>query len=326
MSITRILVAALVASVAACASTAWSQASEKVLVRFTWKLKGEYAPLFYAIEKGYYAAEGLEVEFSEGSGTLTVLQVVANGTENIGYGPAVAAAQAISRGLPLKVVALYQTQTPVGLISFPDVPLRNPKDLEGRKIAITTGETFSELLEPFLTTNRIDLAKVERIKMENSVRNTQFVSRKVDVMSVFISNELPMMEKTIGVRFNLLRVSDYGLNLPGASFFVNNGYAAAKPETIRRLLRATARGYAEAGRNRKEAAEIMNRRLTLKAQPDVMAAQVNATLDSTNVIPGRPVGWQDEAYWKASLELLKSADAIKQIRELPAYYTNEFLK
>lgn len=320
----RLLLAALLA--AACASAAWAQAREKVLVRFTWKLKGEYAPLYYAIEKGYYAAEGLDVELAEGSGTLTVLQLVANGTENIGYGPAVAAAQAISRGLPLKVIALYQTQAPIGLIAFPDVPLRTPKDLEGRKIAITTGETFSELLEPFLRANRIELAKVERIRMEASARNTQFVSRKVDVMSAFISNELPLMEKTIGVKFNLLRVSDYGLNLPGASFFVNHAYAGARPETLRKLLRATAKGYAQAERNRKEAAEIMNRRLTIRAQPEVMDAQVKATLDSTNLVPGRPLGWQDEAYWKATLDLLKGADAVKQVRELPAYYTNEFLK
>jgi NitT/TauT family transport system substrate-binding protein len=309
-----------------CATAAWAQAREKVLVRFTWKLKGEYAPLFYAIEKGYYAAEGLDVEMAEGSGTLTVLQVVANGTENIGYGPAVAVAQAISRGLPLKVVALYQTQTPIGLISFPDVPLRAPQDLVGRKIAITTGETFSELLEPFLRANNIDPGRVERIRMESSARNTQFASRRVDVMSAFISNELPLMEKSMGVKFNVLRVSDYGLNLPGASFFVNLSYAGAKPETLRKLLRATARGYVEADKNRKEAAEIMNRRLTLKAQPDVMDAQVKSTMDSTNTVPGRPVGWQDETYWKTSLDLLKSADAIKQVRELPAYFTNDFLK
>jgi NitT/TauT family transport system substrate-binding protein len=319
----RPLIAALIAI--AVASAAWAQPREKVLVRFTWKLKGEYAPLYYALEKGYYAAEGLDVEFAEGGGTLTVLQVVGNGTENIGYGPGVAAAQAISRGLPLKVIALYQTQAPIGLISFPDLPLRTPKDLEGRKIAITTGETFSELLEPFLRANRIELGKVERIRMEASARNTQFVSRKVDIMSAFISNELPLMEKTIGVKFNVLKVSDYGLNLPGASFFVNQNYAGAKPETLRKLLRASARGYAEAQRNRKEAAEIMNRRLTIKAQPDVMDAQVKATLDSTNLVPGRPLGWQDEGYWRASLDLLKNADAVKQVRELPAYYTNDFL-
>src|SRR3954463_5439734 len=109
-----------------------AQAPEKITIRFTWKLKGEYAPLFVALDKGYYKAEGLDVELAEGSGSQTVLKLLATGNEKFGYGPAVSAAHAISQGLPVKVVALYQTQTPMGVISFPGVALKSPKDLEGK--------------------------------------------------------------------------------------------------------------------------------------------------------------------------------------------------
>jgi NitT/TauT family transport system substrate-binding protein len=90
----------------AASQPAFSQAAEKVTVRFTWKLKGEYAPLFVALDKGYYKAEGLDVDLAEGSGAQTVLKLLASGNEKFGYGPAVSAAQAVSQGLPVKVVAL----------------------------------------------------------------------------------------------------------------------------------------------------------------------------------------------------------------------------
>src|SRR6201982_2211084 len=122
--------------------TAHAQALDKLTVRFTWKLKGEYAPLFVALDKGFYKAEGLEVDLAEGSGAQTVLKLLAGGNEKFGYGPAVSAAQAVSQGLPVKVVALYQTKAPMGVISFPDVPLKTPKDLEGKRLAISVGETF----------------------------------------------------------------------------------------------------------------------------------------------------------------------------------------
>ena len=70
------------------------QSPERLTVRFTWKLKGEYAPLCVALEKGYYNAEGLDVQLSEGNGAQNVLKVLAAGNEKFGYGPAVAAAQA----------------------------------------------------------------------------------------------------------------------------------------------------------------------------------------------------------------------------------------
>ena len=103
-----------------------AQAPEKITIRFTWKLKGEYAPLFVALDKGYYRAEGLDVELAEGSGAQTVLKLLASGNEKFGYGPAVSAAQAVSERLPFKVVALYQTKAPMGVISFPDVSLMSP--------------------------------------------------------------------------------------------------------------------------------------------------------------------------------------------------------
>ena len=50
------------------------RALEKLTVRFTWKLKGGYAPLYVALEKGYYKAEGLDVALSEGNGAQNVLK------------------------------------------------------------------------------------------------------------------------------------------------------------------------------------------------------------------------------------------------------------
>ena len=69
--------------VAAAWQPALAQAPEKLTVRFTWKLKGEYAPLFVALDKGYYKAEGLDVDLAEGSGAQTVLKLVASGNEKL---------------------------------------------------------------------------------------------------------------------------------------------------------------------------------------------------------------------------------------------------
>ncbi|HVD75176.1 MAG TPA: ABC transporter substrate-binding protein, partial [Xanthobacteraceae bacterium] len=176
---------------AASLQPAFSQAAEKVTVRFTWKLKGEYAPLFVALDKGYYKAEGLDVDLAEGSGAQTVLKLLASGNEKFGYGPAVSAAQAVSQGLPVKVVALYQTKAPMGVISFPDVALKNPKDLEGKRLAISVGETFGDMLGPFTRINNVDIGKIQQIQMDSSARTTQFLTRKIDVMSVYLSNEWP---------------------------------------------------------------------------------------------------------------------------------------
>src|SRR5947208_12906011 len=225
---------------------AYGQNLEKLTVRFTWKLKGEYAPLYVALEKGYYKAEGLDVQLSEGNGAQNVLKALAAGNEKFGYGPAVAAATAISQGLPVKVVALYQTSAPMGVIAFPDTPLKGPKDLEGKRLAISVGETFGDMIRPFTRVNNVDLSKIQLIQMDASARTMQFLTRKIDVMSVYLSNELPQIEKRAGVKFNMIKVRDFGLSVLGSSMYVSNEFAEQNPETVKKLLRATAKGYRDA--------------------------------------------------------------------------------
>ena len=274
---------------------AFSQAAEKVTVRFTWKLKGEYAPLFVALDKGYYKAEGLDVDLAEGSGAQTVLKLLASGNEKFGYGPAVSAAQAVSQGLPVKVVALYQTKAPMGVISFPDVALKSPKDLEGKRLAISVGETFGDMLASFTRINNVDIGKIQQIQMDASARTSQFLTRKIDVMSVYLSNEWPQIEKRANVKFNILRVSDFGLNLLGASIIVGNAFAEQNPETVRKLLRATAKGYRDAMADPKAAAKTMAKYMKVPEDPEVLDRQVEATVLSTNAPAGKPIGWQEAA-------------------------------
>src|ERR1700737_2002003 len=176
----RLSIAALIGLASFAPALPWhyafAQAPEKITVRFPWKRKGEYAPLFVALAKGYYRDEGIDVDLAEGSGAQTVLKLLASGNEKFGYGPAVSAAQAISQGLPVKVVALYQTKAPMGVISFPDVPLKSPKDLEGKRLAMSVGETFGDMLAPFTRINHVDINKIQQIQMDASARSSQFLN------------------------------------------------------------------------------------------------------------------------------------------------------
>jgi NitT/TauT family transport system substrate-binding protein len=327
--LTTAIAASLLAAIAmpdAFSGIARAQTPEKVTVRFTWKLKGEYAPLFVALEKGYYSAEGLDVQLSEGNGAQNVLKALAAGNEKFGYGPAVAAARAVSQGLPTKVVALYQTSAPMAVIAFPDTPLQGPKDLEGKRLAISVGETFGDMIHPFTRINNVDLGKIQLIQMDASARTTQFLTRKVDVMSVYLSNELPQIEKRAGVKFNVIKVTDFGLKVLGSSMYVSNVFAEQKPDTVKKLLLATAKGYRDAMANPREAAKIMARHMAVPEQPDVLEQQVEATVVSTNAPAGQPIGWQAEADWRGNLELLKETGDIVDVKPLNSYFSNAYLQ
>ena len=228
--------------------------------------------------------------------------------------------------LPVKVVALYQTSAPMGVIAFPDTPLKAPKDLEGKRLAISVGETFGDMIRPFARINNVDLGQVQLIQMDSSARTMQFLTRKIDVMSVYLSNELPQIEKRAGVKFNVIKVTDFGLSVLGSSMYVSNEFAEKNPEIVKKLLRATAKGYRDAMANPKEAARIMERHMVVPEQPDVLDRQVEATVVSTNAPAGKPIGWQTDTDWQANLNLLKETGGITDIKPLNAYFSNAYLQ
>lgn len=297
-----------------------------VTVRFTWKLKGEYAPLFVALEKGYYEAEGLKVKLAEGSGSQTVISLVASGEEQIGYGPADAVASAVNKDIPVKVAAVYQTKLPIALISYPDNPVATPKDLEGKKLAGATAGAFTRLLPAFAKANNLDLSKIEVVMLDGAVGNTQFLARQVDVASPYLSNEVPRLEKMAGVEFVKLPIADYGLSLIGASLFTSDAYAAAEPETLKKLLKAIDKGYRASIENPAEATEILMKYLPAGEDLEVLTKQVEATIESTSVIDGKPIGWMADADWENTLKILNETGQLETVLPLDRYFTNTFFE
>lgn len=317
--------AALLLAFSSVASVAQENLKD-VTVRFTWKYKGEYAPLFVALDKGYYAEEGLNVNLAEGSGSQTVISLVATGEEHIGYGPADAVAAAVNRDIPVKVFGVYQTELPIALISFPDNPVNTPKDLEGKSIAGATAGAFTRLLPAFAAKHDLDLSRIEVVMLDGAVGNTQFLARQVDVASPYLSNEVPRLEKMAGVEFVKLPIAEHGLPLMGASLFTSDAFAEAEPETLRALLAATDKGYRDAIADPAEAAEIMMKYLPAGEDAEVLEKQVEATVVSTSIIEDRPIGWQADEDWENTLSLLEETGQIETVLPLDRYFTNAFFE
>src|SRR5262249_33426730 len=147
-----------------------------------------------------------------------------------------------------------------------------------------------------------------------------------DVMSLYTNDQIPLLEKRLKLKFNVLKLSDFGLPLLGQGFMVNSDFARTNPEVIRMLLRATAKGYADTFADPKAALDIMSKDTTGKTDTDVMEAEVRATLDGTPRAADKPLGWQDEALWRANLDLLLQGGRIKEIKPLDLYFTNQYLQ
>jgi len=322
---TKWMGAALMCVAAAATYTGAALAQDQVNVRFSWKMKGEYGPLFLAQEKGAYAKEKLNVRMGEGAGAQAALGALLQGQEDIVILPAVFALTAIQKGMPVKLVAIYHPRTPIGIISFPDKPVRVPKDLEGKTIAHSVGETGTSYLDAFCKLNSVDCGKISKVQMNSQSRMPQFLQRQVDLVTVYTNVDLPLIEAQTKQKYVLLDMPKYGFTIPGLAVVTSDAIIAAKPDVIKRYLRATAQGIADTKANNDEATRAMMKNWSGGPDAAIVAEQVKLTAAAIPVPAGHTIGWIDDKLIADTLDLLKSAGEIDAPKPTSTYYTNALL-
>lgn len=323
ISLSSHLRTAALAALLVSTSAAW--ATDAVNVRFSWKLKGEYGHLYLAQEQGIYASKNLAVRMGEGAGAPAALGALLQGQEDVVVMPAIFAVSAIQKGMPVKIVALYHPRTPVVLISQPDKPVAQPKDLEGKTIAHSVGETGTSYLAVFCAVNGIDCAKVKKVQMDAQSRVPQFLQKQVDAVSVYRTSDLPVLEAKVGTKFTVLDLAQHGLAIPGLAAVSSNAAIAKRPEVLRRYLAAVNEGIAATRKDPKAAAAALMKTWQGSPPQEVVEAQVRATMDAVPSGPGKPVGWIDAKAISQALDLLKTDEAIGTPKPVETFFTNDLL-
>ena len=121
---------------AAVLAAAVTQGAAQTAVPFAldWKFEGPAAPYFVAIDKGYFEAEGLSVEISEGAGSLDAIPKVATGAFPIGFADINSLMRFLDQnpGAPVTAIMMIYDKPPFAVVGRKDLGVEAPKDLEGK--------------------------------------------------------------------------------------------------------------------------------------------------------------------------------------------------
>lgn len=301
-------------------------AQDQVNVRFSWKLKGEYGPLFLAQEEGLFKKNNLEVRFGEGAGAPAALGALVQGQEDAVVLPGVFALSAIQKGIPVKLIALYHPKTPVVLISWPEKPVNKPQDLIGLTVGHSAGETGTTYLDAFLRFNDVDPAKVKRVTMNAQSRVPAFINHQIDVVSVYQTNDLPIIEEKQKTKFVVMDMVKYGLSIPGLAVVTSDDNIAKKPDTMRRFLSASAQGVLDAKKDVRAATAALLKNWPNPPSEHAVFEQVKATVEAIPVPQGHTIGWIDQKTIADALALLQSTGEIDAPKPIEVYFTNSLLQ
>jgi NitT/TauT family transport system substrate-binding protein len=241
MSIIRI--AAFAAGLALMASHATAQEATKIRFTLDWKLQGIHAWFYWALDKGYFAAEKLNVSIDQGEGSAATVTRIMSGAYDAGFGDANAVIQAAAQkpaDAPVMVYMLY-SRAPFALLTKSTSAIKSFKDLAGRKIGAPPGGASIKLLPLMAKLNGVDYASIELMQVAPNLQEQMLLQGQVDTIAIFTATSymnLVALRLDPDKDFRWIYYADSGVDLYSNGIMVSRKLATEKPEAVKGLLRA----------------------------------------------------------------------------------------
>jgi NitT/TauT family transport system substrate-binding protein len=278
-----------------------SQPQELKHVKFLidWKAEPTYAGFYIAKEKGFFKQHGIDIEIVQGNGATVSAQVIGVGSEyTVGSCSGEATAIAVSKGIPVKSVAVLYPDISESMYSRADTPIRKPADMIGKRIGLISGSISVDEYRGLLAANHIDRSKIHEVSVGWDA--APLLSKKVDGLMNY--EELTPVElKLQGYDIAVMRFADYGLHAYSLNIIANNNFLNSDSKLIHDIVDASDEGYKYLQEHPDDAAAIFSK-LFPEKKPEYVKQSIAIV---AKLVGNGQIGQQTQKGWEQTISTLQ---------------------
>ncbi len=284
----------------------------------------QFAPMYVAIENGYYREQGLDVSMDYNMETDSVALIGAGELDfAIVSGEQVLLGRA--QGLPVVYVMAWYQEYPVGVAALADSGIEEAQDLVGKKVGLPGLYGASYIgLRALLQANGLQESDLTL----DSIGYTQteaLMNRLEDAVVIYVANE-PLKLEAEGYNVNVIRTSDY-LDLVANGLVTSEKMIEEHPDMVRGMAAATLQGVAYITEHPDEAFEICKKYVDTLASltPEEQEVQRQVLETSIPMFAIEKNGITELQAWQNMQAVLLEMGLMSQPLPLEEAFTNEFL-
>ncbi|MBR3372242.1 MAG: ABC transporter substrate-binding protein [Rhodobacteraceae bacterium] len=214
-----------------------------------WRFEGPSAPYFVAIDKGYFADAGLEVEVTAGQGSLDAIPKVATGAFPVGFADINSLIKFLDQNPDAPVIGamMVYDKPPFAIVGRKSLGIEAPSDLEGRILGAPPPDGAFAQWPIFVAETGIDASAVTIEPVGFPTREPSLAEGTVDAVTGFSFTSF-LSTARLGVPeddLTVILMADHGVDLYGNVIIVNTDFAAENPEAVSAFLEAVAKGWVD---------------------------------------------------------------------------------
>ena len=306
---------------AACGGKAPAKALTQIRLPLGYIPDIQFAPLYVAVQKGYFREAGIQVSFDYSMETDITALV---GADQIPFG-VVSGEQVLlarAQGLPIVYVAAWYQQYPVSVVAKSGQNIHSPSDLRGMTIGLPGlyGANYIGL-RALLHAGGL---RESDVKLD-SIGYTQVEALAHDrdqAVSVYTNNE-PVQLRSQGYSLSELRVADY-VQLASNGLITNEKTIAQNPALVRGMVKAFLRGLADTIADPAAAYTISKAYVENLAQLDP-ALQKQKLTTVLALWKAARLGYSQPKAWESMQSVLLDMGLLTKSLDLSKAYTNDYL-
>jgi len=276
-----------------------AQGKPLINLQLGWLLSGNQLGEACAKQLGYYDQEGIALAFQPGGPNIDGVAIVASGKFESGQvSSSPSLMLAVSQEIPIKCFAVGGQQHPYTFFSLKKNPIREPRDLRGKKIGIQA--TGVILLKALLAKNKIDEKDVTIVV--SGADMTPLMTGQVDAFTGWQTNTTAL--RVLGDQRVDMRLWDTGVRLYALPYYATTATLQAKADLLQKFVRATAKGWEYAYHNHEKAVDLLVREFPNLIRDDELEA-AGTMLNYAFNDHTRKNGWgaMDPAVWQEQIDL-----------------------
>jgi len=315
-----ILILMLTVLLTACGGT--NEENNKLTLPLGYIPNVQFAPLYVTVEKGYFADAGFDVSFDYRFETDGVA-LVGQGTLPFAVVSGEQVLLARAQGVPVKYVAAWFQDFPVGVTAKVEAGITTPQDLKGKHVGLPGlyGANYIGLrallgaagvAEEDLTLDSIGFNQVEAL-----------ASDQVEAVAIYVTNE-PIQLRAQGYEVDVLRVADY-VQLTGNGIITNEALIENDPEMVGRFVKAFLHGLADTIADPEEAYQISLKYVDNLNDADKQV-QMEVLENSIDLWRSDTLGHSDMLAWQNMLDVLLEMDLLLDPIPVEDAFTNQFIE
>jgi len=217
--------------------------AEDLRLQLNWTAGGDHAPLYYALQQGWFADAGVELEIVPGTGSGAAAQALAVGQADVAIIDTPTALQFLAEDAPLNGIFVAYNDNAAGLYWRRSSGIETLADLAGRTIGAPAFDATRQMWIPYAQALGIDPASVEWVNVLPTGKVAALQSGAIDVTTHFYSVHF-VYEDIFGDDLGYALMRDHGMNTYGLAYFASDVALAENEETVRSFVNVTQQAFA----------------------------------------------------------------------------------